>query len=121
VVEASPVRLAAFSLAVDQPAVARSALARLPAESSAAPRLAARLAYREGRLTEAVQALDGASGWRSRRLRRTLRAELEMLSLPGGATPLSTPRLRGGAPLTPPCPGEPAQTAGPGALPPTRP
>ena len=79
VLEASPTRLAAFSLAVDQPAVARSALARLSAESSAAPRLAARLSYREGRLTEAVQALDGASGWRSRRLRKTLRAELDML------------------------------------------
>jgi glycosyltransferase involved in cell wall biosynthesis len=91
VLEASPARLAAFSLAVDQPAVARSALARLPAESSAAPRLAARLAYREGRLTEAVAALDGASGWRSARLRRTLRAELETLRTPEGdrAAPLS--------------------------------
>src|ERR1700675_875194 len=62
VLEASPARLAAFSLAVDQPAVARSGIARLPAESSAAPRSAARLAYREARLTEAVQALSGASG-----------------------------------------------------------
>jgi glycosyltransferase involved in cell wall biosynthesis len=79
VLEASPARLAAFSLAIDQPAVARSAYARLPADSSAAPRLAARLAYREGRLTEAVRALDGASGWRSRRLRKTLQAELDML------------------------------------------
>ena len=92
VLEASPVRLAAFSLAVDQPAVARSALARLPAESSAAPRLTARLAYREGRLTEAVQALDGASGWRSRRLRKALRAELDMLE-PGR---LTAPPVGGG-------------------------
>jgi glycosyltransferase involved in cell wall biosynthesis len=96
VLEASPARLAAFSLAVDQPAVARSAIARLPAESSAAPRLAARLAYREGGLTEAVQALSGASGWRSRRLRKTLQAELDMLSLPRGATPLTPPSTHGG-------------------------
>ncbi|MCW2934632.1 MAG: formamidopyrimidine-DNA glycosylase [Actinomycetia bacterium] len=48
------------------------------------------------------------------------------LSAPGGTTPLSTPRLRGDAPLTPPRPGEPAQTAGrsiprtfPGATPPS--
>src|SRR5215469_8823876 len=79
VLEASPPRLAAFSLAVDQPAVARSALARLPADSSAAPRLTARLSYREGRLTEAVMALDGASDRRSRRLRTTLQAELDMV------------------------------------------
>src|SRR5277367_5806701 len=96
VLEASPARLAAFSLAVDQPAVARSAIARLPAESTAAPRYAARLAYREGRLTEAVQALSGASGGRSRRLRKTLQAELDMLSIPGvptpgGTTPLPAP------------------------------
>ncbi len=117
VLEATPARLAAFSLAVDQPAVARSALARLSADSSAAPPLAARLSYREGQLTKAIAALDGATGWRSRRLRAGLRAELDMLSIPGGATPLSTPRLRGDAPLTPPLPGEPAQNAGPRDLP----
>ncbi len=77
--EASPARLAAFSLAVDQPAVARSALARLSERSGARPRLAARLAYREGRLTDAVRELDGAGGWRNARLRTTLLAELEML------------------------------------------
>jgi glycosyltransferase involved in cell wall biosynthesis len=87
--EARPARLAAFSLAVDQPTVARSALARLSEDNPARPRLAARLAYREGRLSDAVTALDGASGWRAARLRRTLRAELEMLepgrlSLPAG-------------------------------------
>ncbi len=117
VLEASPARLAAFSLAVDQPAVARSALARLPADSSAAPRLAARLAYREGRLTEAVAALDGASGWRSARLRRTLRAELEVLEWqysPGGRPPVD-PRQRGEPPLSPPSPAEQAQTARPWA------
>jgi glycosyltransferase involved in cell wall biosynthesis len=87
--EASPTRLAAFSLAVDQPTVARSALARVSEDNSARPRLAARLAYREGRLTDAVKALDGAPGWRAARLRRALTAELEMLepgrlSLPAG-------------------------------------
>ena len=87
--EARPARLAAFSLAVDQPTVARSALARLSHDNPARPRLAARLAYREGRLTDAVTALDGASGWRAARLRRTLQAEIDMLqpgalSLPAG-------------------------------------
>src|SRR6202046_5131323 len=52
--EARPARLAAFSLAVDQPTVARSALARLSQDNPARPRLAARLAYREGRLADAV-------------------------------------------------------------------
>ena len=90
--EASPARLAAFSLAVDQPTVARSALARLSEDNAARPRLAARLAYREGRLTDAVRALDGARGWRAARLRRALTAELEMLEpgrlrLPAGALP----------------------------------
>ena len=90
--EASPARLAAFSLAVDQPTVARSALARLSEDNAARPRLAARLAYREGRLTDAVRALDGARGWRAARLRRALSAELEMLEpgrlrLPAGALP----------------------------------
>jgi glycosyltransferase involved in cell wall biosynthesis len=77
--EARPARLAAFSLAVDQPTVARSALARLSHDNPARPRLAARLAYREGRLSDAVTALDGASGWRAARLRREFQAEIEML------------------------------------------
>jgi glycosyltransferase involved in cell wall biosynthesis len=77
--EARPARLAAFSLAVDQPTVARSALARLSDDNPARPRLAARLAYREGRLADAVRALDGAPGWRAARLRRTFQAEVTML------------------------------------------
>jgi glycosyltransferase involved in cell wall biosynthesis len=77
--EGSPARLAAFSLAVDQPTVARSALARLSEHNGARPRLAARLAYREGRLTDAVQELEGARGWRAARLRRSLQAEIVML------------------------------------------
>jgi glycosyltransferase involved in cell wall biosynthesis len=90
--EARPARLAAFSLAVDQPTVARSALARLSDDNPARPRLAARLAYREGRLADAVRALDGAPGWRAARLRRTFQAEVKMLepgalSLPAGQAP----------------------------------
>ena len=84
--EASPARLAAFSLAVDQPTVARSALARLSEHNGARPRLAARLAYREGRLADAVKELDGAGGWRNARLRRLIQAEIEMLE-PGGLDP----------------------------------
>jgi len=94
VLEAKPARLAAFSLAVDQPAVARSALARLPAESSAAPVLAARLSYREGQLSAAIAALDGAAGWGARRLRRSLQAELDMLTpgrLAAPVIPRATP------------------------------
>jgi glycosyltransferase involved in cell wall biosynthesis len=100
--EASPARLAAFSLAVDQPTVARSALARLSEQNEARPRLAARLAYREGRLADAVRELDGARGWRSARLRRELQAELDMLepgsvSLgpAGGMRALSAQKTRG--------------------------
>jgi glycosyltransferase involved in cell wall biosynthesis len=95
--EGSPAKLAAFSLAVDQPAVARSALARLSEHNGARPRLAARLAYREGRLTDAVKELDGARGWRAARLRRSLLAELAMLE-PGSlklAAPASRPAAAG--------------------------
>jgi glycosyltransferase involved in cell wall biosynthesis len=88
--EARPARLAAFSLAVDQPTVARSALARLSQDNPARPRLAARLAYREGRLADAVRALDGAPGWRATRLRRTFQAEVEMLE-PGALSLRSDP------------------------------
>jgi glycosyltransferase involved in cell wall biosynthesis len=54
--EAHPARLAAFSLAVDQPQVARSALTRLPEGHRAARLLAARLARREGQLTDVFAA-----------------------------------------------------------------
>src|ERR1700735_2748299 len=102
--EARPARLAAFSLAVDQPTVARSALARLSQDNPARPRLAARLPYREGRLADAVAALDGAGGWRAARLRRALQAEIDMLepgalSLParaiGGGTAAPAPQRPG--------------------------
>ena len=114
--EGRPARLAAFSLAVDQPQVARSAVARLSERSGARPRLAARLAYREGRLTAAIRALDGARGWRAARLRRWLQAETDMLEpdrlhipeLPGAGTADPAPsctssptRCRRPAPATP--------------------
>jgi len=73
--DASPRRLAAFSLAVDQPEAAAAALARLPKRHRAHPRLAARLAWQQGQLTDALRALDGARGIRARRLYATLAAE----------------------------------------------
>jgi glycosyltransferase involved in cell wall biosynthesis len=72
--QASPRRLAAFSLAVDQPEAAAAALGRLADHDRARPVLAARLAWREGRLTEAIEALDHASGARARRLRTMIMA-----------------------------------------------
>ena len=75
----SPRRLAAFSLAVDQPAVAASAVADLPRDDRARPVLTARLAWREGRLTDAIDALDATRGRRARRLRDTLAAERAVL------------------------------------------
>ena len=77
--DASPRRLAAFSLAVDQPETAAAALARLADDDRARPVLAARLAWREGRLTDAIQALDRAPGRRARRLRTRLTAEQSLL------------------------------------------
>ena len=59
--DASPRRLAAFSLAVDQPAAAAAAVARLAGDDRARPVLAARLAWREGRLTEALESLGHAT------------------------------------------------------------
>jgi glycosyltransferase involved in cell wall biosynthesis len=78
--DASPRRLAAFSLAVDQPEAAAAALDRLPEADRARPRLAARLAWREGRLTDALEALDHAPGLRARHLRTHLAAERAVLS-----------------------------------------
>ena len=107
--EGRPARLAAFSLAVDQPQVARSALARVSEGSGARPRLAARLAYREGRLTGALRALEGARGWRAARLRRSLRAEVEMLEPgrlrlpgPGGNGGTGSPSIGGSGGALPP-------------------
>jgi len=79
VLDASPRRLTAFSLAVDQPETATAALDRLPDGDRARPRLAARLAWREGRLTQAIQTLEHAKGIRARHLRTHLTAERSVL------------------------------------------
>jgi glycosyltransferase involved in cell wall biosynthesis len=84
--DASPRRLAAFSLAVDQPEAAAAGLRRLPQADRARPVLAARLAWREGRLTDAVDALAGAQSPRARRLRTQLSAEQAVLTLPPRGT-----------------------------------
>jgi glycosyltransferase involved in cell wall biosynthesis len=82
--DASPRRMAAFSLAVDQPEAAAAALGRLSADDRARPVLAARLAWREGGLTEAVEAVDQARGGAAKRFRQTLAAEQAVL---GGTRP----------------------------------
>jgi len=79
---ASPRRQAAFALAADQPDAAAAALDRLGRDDRARPVLAARLAWREGRLTEALRALDQAPGRQARRLRATLTAEQTLLTAP---------------------------------------
>ncbi len=95
----SPRRLAAFSLAVDQPVPAASAVARLAEDDHARPVLAARLAWREGRPTDALRALDGASTGRAGRLHQSLAAEQRVLEG-------QHPRLpAGGAARTSPVPG----------------
>jgi glycosyltransferase involved in cell wall biosynthesis len=76
----SPRRLAAFALAVDRPDVARSALERMPSADPARPALMARLAWREGRYTDAARVLDGAGGRRERELRASVTAELDVLT-----------------------------------------
>jgi hypothetical protein len=78
----SPRRLAAFALAADQPAAAAAALDRLPGDDKARPVLTARLAWREGRLTDALRALDNTPGRTARRLRATLAAEQTLLASP---------------------------------------
>jgi glycosyltransferase involved in cell wall biosynthesis len=70
----APRRLAAFSLAVDQPATAAKALQRLPEDDKARPVLAARLAWQEGRLTDALQAIEKARPRRARRLQAKILA-----------------------------------------------
>ena len=72
---ASPRRLAAFALAADQPEAAAAALAQLPDDDRARPSLAARLAWQQGCLTEALRALDRAPGRQASRLRAALASE----------------------------------------------
>jgi len=78
----SPRRLAAFALAADQPAPAAAAVDRLARDDRHRPVLTARLAWREGRLTDALRALDSAPGRSARRLRATLTAEQTLLASP---------------------------------------
>jgi glycosyltransferase involved in cell wall biosynthesis len=78
--DASPRRLAAFSLAVDQAEPAAAALRRLPETDPARPVLTARLAAREGRLTDAIDALAHAPSREARRLRAQLTAQRATLS-----------------------------------------
>jgi glycosyltransferase involved in cell wall biosynthesis len=78
----SPRRLAAFALAADQPAAAAAAVDRLARDDRARPVLAARLAWREGRITEALRALDGAPGQSTRRFRAILTTEHALLASP---------------------------------------
>jgi glycosyltransferase involved in cell wall biosynthesis len=77
--DASPRRLAAFALAVDQPAAAAAALTRLADDDPGRPVLAARLARSEGRLTDALEALAQAKSPQARRLRTHLTAERAVL------------------------------------------
>jgi glycosyltransferase involved in cell wall biosynthesis len=81
--EQEPRRLAAFSLAVDQLATAAAALRRLPEDDRARPILAARLAWREGRLTDALQALEKAP---RKGARRRLQTKIMASSGPIAAT-----------------------------------
>jgi glycosyltransferase involved in cell wall biosynthesis len=82
----SPRRQAVFALAADQPAAAAAALARLPDTDPARPVLAARLAWREGRLTDALRALEHAPGRHARRLHATLAPQQSHLAAPPTTT-----------------------------------
>ena len=82
----SPRRQAAFALAADQPAAAAAALERLPRTDQARPVLAARLAWREGRLTDALRALEHAPGRKARRLRATLAPQRDFLAAPAAGS-----------------------------------
>ncbi|HEX5295755.1 MAG TPA: glycosyltransferase family 4 protein [Streptosporangiaceae bacterium] len=87
----SPRRQAVFALAADQPAVAAAALEKLPDTDPSRPVLAARLAWREGRLTDAIRALGHAPGRRARRLRASLAAQRNLLA----ATPATQTMIMG--------------------------
>jgi glycosyltransferase involved in cell wall biosynthesis len=87
--QARPARLAAFALAADQPAAAAAALAALPENDRARPVLTARLAWREGRLTDALRALDETPTPRARRLRAELEAQSMIMNSSGRIVSLS--------------------------------
>jgi glycosyltransferase involved in cell wall biosynthesis len=100
--ESSPRRLARFALAVDLPAAAALALARLAPGDRARPVLTARLAWREGRLTDVAAALDGARGRQAAGLRSALRADRRA--------------SRPGWPPARPAPGQPVRPGVPGRV-----
>jgi glycosyltransferase involved in cell wall biosynthesis len=81
--DAKPRRQAAFALAVDQPEAAAAALRRLPQDDRMRPLLAARLAWRRGELSEALQTLEDAHGQAAHRLRTMIMASS------GQITPIS--------------------------------
>ena len=76
----TPKRLAAFALAVDRPDVARSALDRMPSADPARAVLLARLAIREGRLSDALATARGAPGRRAATLRASAAGDLYVLT-----------------------------------------
>jgi glycosyltransferase involved in cell wall biosynthesis len=95
-----------LALALDQPEAAERILARLPAGAAGRQRLAALLAAREGRLTEAVQLLADGTGPTGRRQRppqsriaernlRRLQGELSVLR--GTASALRSTALVSGS------------------------
>jgi glycosyltransferase involved in cell wall biosynthesis len=97
ILAASPRRLADFALAVARPDIAAVALPRVPAADPALPALRARLAWQQGRLTDAIAELDSARGRRARRLQQAYRAELRVRTgeLAGrGASEAKGPRPR---------------------------
>jgi len=87
VLERDPRRQAAFALAVDRPQAARSAIARLRDTDKRRPILAARLAWREGRLTDATRALDSTGSRRGRRGRRPRPIERRLRRALAAGTP----------------------------------
>jgi glycosyltransferase involved in cell wall biosynthesis len=96
----NPRRLAAFALAADQIEAARAAIVKLPENDAERPYLAANLAWREGRLTDAIRALDAVRGYRARgrratRLRHTLTAQQAAFTVAEG-TAVTAGGLGGG-------------------------
>ncbi|HEY6295525.1 MAG TPA: glycosyltransferase [Streptosporangiaceae bacterium] len=82
--QTTPRRLAVFSLAVDQPATAAAALERLPEDDRARPVLAARLAWREGRLTDALEDLENAPRGARRRMQAQIMASSGQIATTSG-------------------------------------
>lgn len=96
-------RLLAAAVTLHEPDLARAALDRLPAADARYDWCAALVAAEEGHLGEAVRLLDAGrvrDSTRVRRLRRRLRAQLEVLHPTLPARPARRPALRAGGPRT---------------------